>query len=172
MSGAPLRWGAVALVVVVALVAWLATRGGDSPGSAPRFLTRAELVKAAGEASQPIYWAGSQLNAEYELVESSGGGYQVLYVPVGERSEGVSTKALTVGSYPLADPEAAIAAIAKRPGATVRHGSGGREVVSSREDPNSIYFASPDGGVEVEVYASSPQRAMRLALSGRVRPVR
>ncbi|HEX3733988.1 MAG TPA: hypothetical protein VHU86_02420 [Solirubrobacterales bacterium] len=173
VSAAALRWGVVALVVVIALVAWLATRGGGSgsSGPPPQFLSQAELIQAAKGASPPIYWAGAAVNAEYELREVEGG-HQVLYVPAGEHSEAASTRALTVGSYPLADPEAEIEAIAERPGAIVRHASDGREVVSSRRDLSSVYFVAPEGEVEIEVYAPAPGRALRLALSGRVRPVR
>ena len=60
---------------------------------------------------------------------------------------------------------------AARPGAIVRHSKDGTEVVSSREQPTSVYFVGPDKAVQVEVYDPSPRRAMQLALSGRVRPV-
>jgi hypothetical protein len=173
VSRVRLRWGTIALLAIVALVAWLATRGGGSDPSpeAPRYLSRAELIEAAKGASPPIYWAGAAVNAEYALLEIEAG-HRVLYVPAGEHSEAASTKALTVGSYPLADPEAVIQALAKRPGAIVRHGTGNRIVVTSRDNPSSVYFVGSEGSVEVEVYAPEPQRAMRLALAGRVRPVR
>jgi hypothetical protein len=46
----------------------------------------------------------------------------------------------------------------------------GREIVVNPQTPTSAYFVSPDNAVEVEIYDRSPQRALRLALSSRVRP--
>lgn len=54
----------------------------------------------------------------------------------------------------------------------MRHSGDGRVVVSNSKALLSVYFSAPDNSVEVEVYAPSPKRAMRLALSGRVRPIR
>jgi hypothetical protein len=168
-----LRWGLLGLVAIVALVAWLASRGGDSE-QGPQLLTASELREAAKELDHPLYWDGPALGAEYELRELEGDedGAQVLYLPAEASSAGAAARALTFGSYPLADPAAAVEALAERPGAVVRHAEDGRLVVSNDKAPTSAYFAAPDNGVEVEVYAPSPGRAMRLALSGRVRPIR
>lgn len=81
-------------------------------------------------------------------------------------------ESLTIGSYPLENPSAAIQALAEEPGAIVRTAPDGRTIASSEGTPTSVYFASPDGSVQVEVYDPSPQRAMSLALSARVEPVR
>lgn len=170
VSRARLRWGVLALLAIVALVAWVVTRGGaSSSGATPRVLSEAELVEAAEHAPSPIYWAGSAINAEYGLLETDGG-HRVLYVPAGTGSDAMLSKALTIGSYPMEDPVGEVRTFARRPGAIVRRGQGGGMAVSNRSDPSSVYFAAPE--VEVEVYAPTPGRAMRLALSGRVRPVR
>lgn len=171
MSRARLRWAALALVAAVALVAWLATRGGSSGSADGEVLTRTELAQAAREAGIPVYWAGPAVNAEYRLLDA-GDGKQVSYVPAGVDDPAAAARALTVGSYPVADPAAAIRRIAARPGAIVRHSPSGRTVVGSKSNPSSVYFAGVGGEVEVEVYAPAPGRAMRLALSDRVRPVR
>lgn len=167
-----LRWGLLGLVVVVALVAWLVSRGDDSDEGS-RLLTARELREAAGKLDHPLYWDGPAVGAEYELRElEDEGGAQVLYLPAGASSEAASAGALTFGSYPLADPKAGVEALAERPDMIVRHSDDGRLVVSRAKAPTSVYFAAPDNSVEVEVYAPSPKRAMRLALSGRVRPIR
>jgi hypothetical protein len=167
-----LRWGLLGLVVVVALVAWLGSRGGDSDAGS-RLLTAPELREAAGKLDHPLYWDGPAVGAEYELRElEDEGGAQVLYLPAGAGSEGAATRALTIGSYPLDDPKAAVEAFAEQPGAIVRHAKDGRVVVSRAKTPTSVYFAAPDNSVEVEVYAPSPKRAMQLALSGSVLPIR
>ena len=174
-----LRAGLVTLAAAVAIVAWLATRGddqgSDGPGArarpAPAIVSPASLTAAGAKLGQSVYWAGSLPGTELELEELSEGGVRVIYLPAGEEAGRDSTTALTIGSYPLADPEAALREFAARPGAIVRHSKDGTEVVSSREQPTSVYFVGPDKAVQVEVYDPSPRRAMQLALSGRVRPV-
>ncbi len=174
-----LRAGLASLAVVVALVAWLATRhddqgnGGSEAQAEPAvaIVSPARLAAAGAKLGQPVYWAGSLPGTELELEQLSEGGARVVYLPAGEEAGADSTTALTIGSYPLADPEAALREFAARPGAIVRHAEDGSEIVSSREQPTSVYFVGPDKTVQVEVYDPSPRRAMRLALSGRVRPV-
>ena len=174
-----LRAGLLTLAAVVAIVAWLATRGDDqgSDGGGAQAVPSVGIVSPAGltaagaKLGQPVYWAGSLPGTELELEELSEGGVRVIYLPAGEKAGADPSTALTVGSYPLADPEAALREFAARPGAIVRHSKDGTEVVSSREQPTSVYFVGSDKAVQVEVYDPSPRRAMRLALSGRVRPV-
>lgn len=173
-----LRWALLALVLLAALVVWLATRdsGGDSSkpppaaATAPRIVTAAQLREAAASFGNPVCWAGAIPGKELELTELPEGGARVRYLPAGTKAGGGSVAVLTVSSYPLADPAKSLEGFAKRPGAIVRHAGDGRQVVSSAEKPSSVYLASPDNEVQVEVYDPSPQRAMSLALSGRVRP--
>jgi hypothetical protein len=174
-----LRIGVIAIAIVVALVAWLATRdsgGGSSEPAktaaeaAPRIVSVDELREVAVTLGQPIYWAGPVKGKELELKELSEGGVQVLYLPEGTAAGEGSPKSLTIGSYPLPDPEKALEGFAKRDGSSAQTASDGREVVASAESPTSVYFASPDNSVQVEVYDPSPQRAMSLALSGKVQP--
>lgn len=169
-----LRGAVIAVALVVALIAWAATRGDDGDGSSSqaeagaRVVSEAELAEAAKALGQPVYWAGPVEGTELELEELGEGGVRVRYVPEGEEG---ATEALAIGSYPLADPVGALEAFAARPGAIVRNGEGGQQVFSSTEAPNSVYFADPAGGVQVEVYAPTPEEAMDLALSGDVEPV-
>jgi hypothetical protein len=175
-----LRAGVVGLAVVVALIAWLATRGGGGGSdessaaakSGSQIVSEAKLGETAAALGQPVYWAGAQAGNELELIELSEGGTQVRYVPEGTEVGEGSAALLTIGSYPLPNPEKALQGFARRPGSIVRHGKGGTEVVSSEESPTSAYFVSPDNSVQVEVYDPSPRRAMSLALSGRVQPAR
>ena len=174
-----LRAGLVSLAAVVAIIAWLATRGDDQAsdsGAAQAepsvaIVSPAGLAAAGAKLGQPVYWAGSLPGTELELEELSEGGARVIYLPTGEEAGADSTAALAIGSYPLGDPEGALREFAAPPGSIVRHSSEGTEVVSSREQPTSVYFVGTDKAVQVEVYDPSPRRAMRLALSGRVRPV-
>jgi len=166
-----LRGAVLGLALVVGVVAWLAT-GDDETPSAPaevaevRIVEEGELAGLATEIGQPIYWARPVEGAELELTElPEQGGVQIRYL-----EEGGEADALTVGSYPLPDPASAVDAIAAESGATVRTSRDGRRVVASAERPTSVYFASPDNSVQVEVYDPSPARALRLALSTQVRP--
>jgi hypothetical protein len=175
-----LRGGVIAVAIVVALIAWLATRGGDSESpepaaaveaAAPRIVTVDELREVAATLGQPIYWAGPVAGKELELKElAEGGGVQLLYLPNGTEAGKGSPKSLTIGSYPLPDPEKALEGFAERPGSSSRTASDGREVVSSSTAPTSVYFTSPDNSVQVEVYDPSAQKAMSIALSGKVEP--
>lgn len=166
-----LRCALLAVAAIAALLAWLATRGGPSSPPAPRIVATARLGEVAKALGQPVYWVGPILGAELTLTELHGGGVQVGYLPRGLAPSDLAALSLAIGSYPLPDPAAALAALARRPGSVMRRGHDGRPVVTSRRDPTSVYFVPAGNSVEVEVYASSPRQAMGLALSGRVRPV-
>ena len=170
---------AVAIVaVIVALLIWLTTRdsGNRSPkpapaeAAAPRIVSAAQLREAAATLGQPIYWAGPMPGKDLELDELSEGGVRVRYLPEGAKAGKSSSKSLTIGSYPLPNPARSLQGFAEREGSIVRHAIDGREVVTSEQAPGSAYFVSPENSVQVEVYDPSPQRAVKLALSGQVRP--
>lgn len=175
-----LRWGVIGAAVLVALIAWLTTRGGGSTDSepapagapTPRIVSEAELKEAAVTLGQPIFWAGPQPGKELELTElGEGGGAQVVYLPEGMAAGEGTGRELTIGSYPLADPKAAVEGYAKRPGSETVQGDGGTVVAISEATPTSAYFAAPDNSVQVEVYDPSSKRALTLAVSGAVKPV-
>lgn len=170
-----LRVAVIAAAVLVGVIAWVASQGDDesSTTTSPpdsRVASKAELAETAASSGQPIYWAGPLPETQLELSEVAGGGYQVRYLPEGEESAEVSAEVLTVGSYPLPDPEKALKEFAGRPGSVTRKTKDGREVVTSEERPTSVYFVSSDNSVQVEVYDPSPERALGLALSGQVEP--
>lgn len=164
-----LRGGVVALAVVLGLVAWLATRGDEdsagSGGTSARVVSRAQLAEAAASSAQLVYWAGPVPGTKLELVEFPGG-VQVRY----RRAGTALPESLTVATYPREEPAAELRAFAARPGSFTAAGAGGRTVVGSRDQPTSAYFASADDSVQVEVYDPSPERAVTLARSLRVRP--
>lgn len=170
------------VAVLIALGAWLATRGGDDDGDSsstpaaeagPRIVSEDELAQAADDLGQPIYWAGPVEGTELELLELGGaeGGVQVRYVPEGSEAGKTAEETLTVGSYTLADPQKSLDGFAKRQGSTTIEGDGGRELVISAEAPTSVYFVDADNEVQVEVYAPTAKRALSLARSDQVEPV-
>ena len=79
----------------------------------PKSLTR---VATAGQ--RPIYWAGPLPNMTYELTKTSQGGSLVRYLPPGV-AIGAQTPQLTVGTYPFAQPLAAIRRLSLAKGATL-----------------------------------------------------
>jgi hypothetical protein len=175
-----LRWGIVALAVLVGVIAWVATSGGDEEGelepaaligSEPRVVSEAELEEIAAEADFSIFWAGPIEGTQLEVSEDEGGNVLVRYLAADSEIGSEGKEAIAIGSYPLEDPAGAVAGFAEREGSVVTEADDGRELVSNVRAPSSVYFASPDGGVQVEVYAPSPKRAERLAASGEVEPV-
>lgn len=174
-----LRVGIVALALLVGVIAWIATKG-DGGGSAPapastgveaEIVSGAELEELAASAGHAVYWAGEVPGKEMEASETAEGDFQVRYLDEGTEAGGGSKGVLTIGSYPLPDPVAAVEGFAARKGSLTRRSADGREVVTSVEKPTSVYFASSDGSVQVEVYDPNYKRAMSLALSAHVRPV-
>jgi hypothetical protein len=170
-----LRGGILLLAALIALLAWLATRGGEdssprpSASGAPRIVSEAELRQAASALGQPIYWAGPLAGTELELEElGEGAGARVRYVPQGSEAGEAPVGVLTIGSYPLAGAAAAVKGYGERASGVIKRGANGREVVTDASRPTSVYFAGPEGSVQVEVYDPSAARAMSLALSGKV----
>jgi sugar/nucleoside kinase (ribokinase family) len=153
------------------------TSSGGESESAPappqpetRIVSEAELAERAAALGQPIFWAGPVDGTELELEELQGEGVRVRYVPEGSEAGEAPPEALTVGSYLLPNPQEALETFANEPGSATRQGENGREVVVDTERPTSVYFVDPEDTVQVEVYDPSPEKAMSLALSGKVGP--
>jgi hypothetical protein len=166
----PLRIAVLTVALLAALISWAATRDGDegSPAaaeSASRQVSEEELVEAGALLGQPIFWAGPLAGTTLELEELEDG-VRVKYV----REDG--GEALTVSSYALPDPVGDLKRFAAQPGAVAREARGGTEVFYAEDAPNSVYFADPTAGVQVEVYAPSPAVALQTALSGGVERVK
>ena len=170
-----LRGGVVAVAIVIAVAALVATSGEDEGATTPeagsRIVSEGELAEAAAALGQPIYWAGPVEGTELELEElPEGEGARVRYVPEGSAAGEAPANVLTIGSYEVGDAVEALEGFAAEPGATTRQGKNGLEVFTNEERPTSAYFADPEGAVQVEVYDPSAAKAMRLALSGKVEP--
>lgn len=173
-----LRIGIVALALLVGAIAWVASRGDDEESSpAPaasavkaKIVSVEELEEFAEDAGHEVYWAGPLPGKVLEVSETSGN-VQIRYLDEGTSAGEGGKAVLTVGSYPLADPAAALKGFGSRKGSLVREAPDGREVVTSLEKPTSVYFTGEGKEVQVEVYDPSYKRAMSLALSDQVRPV-
>lgn len=126
----------------------------------------------SSELHQPVYWAGARSGSRLELTRTKDGEIYVRYL-TGTAKLGDSRAAfLTVGTYPFADAYQAVKKISKKPGATVEHNPDGGLVVTNPDSPTSVYLAYPDQDFQVEVYDPDPKRALGLATSGAVRPIR
>lgn len=171
-----LRGGVIVIAIVIATIASITSNGGESesapapPQPEARIVNEAELAERSAALGQPIFWAGPVDGTELELEELQGEGVRVRYVPEGSEAGKAPSEALTVGSYLLPNPAEALETFAGEPGSATRKGKDGREVVVDTERPTSVYFVDPEDTVQVEVYDPSPEKAMSLALSGKVGP--
>jgi hypothetical protein len=173
-----LRGLVIALAVVVGVVAYMATSGGDDeePAAAPRagearVVSEEELADVASTAEYPVYWAGPLPDTELEATDSGETGVLVRYLLEDDDVGDAIPGRIAVGSYPLADPQKALDSFAERPGASVSQVPGVGKVVSNAQTASSVYFVDVDNEVQVEVYAPSPKRALSLVRSGQVVPV-
>lgn len=172
-----LRATVLAVALVVGVVAWIADRDEEAAEDAgPTTVVDARPVAPTGLADvavtlgHPVYWAGPIAGTSLELSEGEDGSVQVRYLQDGSEAGKESAAALTIGSYPLPDPAAALDGFAAEAGSVVARGKGGLEAFYDRGNPNSVYFAGAGNSVQVEVYDPRPGRALGLVLAGRVRP--
>lgn len=171
-----LRGVVLTVALVVGVVAWIAGGEDEETGEAAptavvgtRLVESAELANVGVTLGHPVYWAGPMAGAVLELTEGEDGSVQLRYLEDGSEA-GAESSVLTIGSYPLPDPAAALEQFAAEAGSVVDRTWRGTEVVYSKANPNSVYFVPPDNSVQVEVYDPSPERALRLVRSGQVRP--
>lgn len=171
-----LRGLIAALLVAVVVLALVITGDDGDDGTvadavAPRIVSVTELSDTAAGSDFPIYWTGPKPRTELELTQGNDGSALLRYLPVGAKVGAAAPSAVSVGTYPLADPARAVVGLAQEQGAQIRSGADERTVVSTKRNPRSAYFADPGNTVQVEVYDPSPGQALKLAASKRVRPV-
>jgi len=157
------------LVTTGAIVATGAGRAPVTPIQ-PTTASIADLRALVSSSGYPVYWAGPETGATYELSELSDGRIYVRYLP--KRAKvGAQKPFTTVGTYPVQDAFTAVKVIAQRPGATQINLSNGGIAVRDPAHPTSVYIAYPSGKVEVEVFDPSPARARQLVRTGVIVPV-
>ena len=162
--------GLVALVAASAGAAFLLLRGDDSPQIGAPAVVSAETLKSfASSHDGPVYWIGPIAARKLELTSTADGTF-VRYLPL-SASIGDSTRAITVGTYPMRHAYATAVGRAKTTQMTSRETVGGGLAVWSKTRPTSVYLAFPGVPHLVEVYAPDAEQARTLALSGRIRPV-
>lgn len=175
-----LRGLVIALAVVVGVIAYVATSGGDDDEPATtrgaqevaeaQLVGEEELADAASTSETPIYWAGEMDGAQLELTEEDGNAL-VRYLEEDDDAGAARAQRIAIGSYALPNPRKALNTFAETPGATVTDVDGIGKVVISPEARKNVYFVDPDNEVQVEVYAPSSKEAIGLVRSGEVQPV-
>jgi hypothetical protein len=160
----------VVFVVVSAGAAFLVLRGDDSSkAGAPAAVSATTLTSFASSHDGSVYWAGPMAARKLELTSNNAGTF-VRYLPL-SASIGNSSRAITVGTYPMRNAYATAVGRAKATQMTSRETAGGGLAVWSKTHPTSVYLAFPGVPQLVEVYAPDADTARTLALSGRIRPV-
>lgn len=173
-----LRGLVIALAVVVGVVAYVATSGGDDEQAAPaeqgeaaaRIVSEEELADVASTSETPVYWAGEMDGAEIELTEEADS-VLVRYLEEDDEVGAARAQRIAIGSYALPNPRKALNAFAETPGATMTEAAGVGKVVISPGARKNVYFVDPDNEVQVEVYAPDAKQAIGLVRSGKVQPV-
>lgn len=174
---------AIGVVVVAAggVLWWLLSIPGghhkssdraSTTASAPPVLANGRMLRAlARGVGYPVYWAGRVPGRKVELTEIGSGKIFLRYLTPSARLGDPRPDFLTVVTFPLKGAFRATRAVARRPGMTVRKLHHGGIAITYPERRTSVYFAYPRSPVQVEVFDPDASRAMRLVLSGRIRPV-
>ncbi len=171
----------VGVVVIVALVTWLVTRGADEnkasratsvQNGVPTVLSEVDLRAFGRAQGRPVYWAGPLPNRRYELTHTRGGRYYVRYLTPKADVGDAQPRFLTVGTYPGTKAYRALETVGKRENSVSIKTRSGALVVYDEERPTSVYFAFPNQTFQVEVYDPRGTRARRFVLDGKVERLR
>jgi hypothetical protein len=169
-----LLWAGVGMAIAAVLVIWLLIDDSDSGGSESSASTGAEIVseeslrEAAAEQGTPIYWAGPpEEDAELELSQPDSERTYVRYLTEGAEA-GDPEPFLTVGSYALENPTAALRRQGNETGGVLASAPNNGTVYFSRNEPESVYLAYPRIDVQVEIFAPDFEEALQLATSGQI----
>jgi hypothetical protein len=165
----------VAAALVVLVLVWLVTRGGNNAATLPAVgtpaaVSEAQLFELAKTTNHPIYWAGSKKGA-YELTRLADGRVYIRYLPNADAVGARAPKYLTIGTYPTRRAFRAIRRAAARPGAVSLKINHNGLLVFNQATPKSVYFGYPASTYQVEVYDPSPQAARTLVLGGHIIPI-
>jgi hypothetical protein len=177
---AALLGGALVLLVVAAVATWVIVQSGKSskptatvtpikPIALSLSGLRTLTLTLSRVHAQPIYWAGAKAGSLYEVRRTSNGNVYVRYLPRNVAAGTPAASYLTVATYPFTGAYAALQKVAD--GKAVVIPGGGIALVDAK-DSKSVHLAYPNINYQVEVYDPSPAKALSVATSGRVGPVR
>jgi hypothetical protein len=170
--------GVLGLALAAGIVVWAVTgNGGGSDGTSgpvaatirPVALSAAGLRTLARVVGQPIYWAGPRKGYLYELRRTSNGNVYVRYLPPGVNAGARGAKYLVVGTYPFRGAYEALRRVTDAEVVQIPGGGIGTIAPNYRK---SVHLAFPRVDYQMEVFDPSPARALHMATSGQIRPVR
>lgn len=162
---------ALAAVLAVGLIAWIALRDDDNSTSSSdgaAIVSVDSLRDAAAEQATPTYWAGAQEGADLELSQPDEDHTYVRYLTGGAEAGDPQPDFLTVGTYANEKAVATLRRQGNEPGGILGEAPGGGTVYFSRSQPESVYLAYPGIDVEIEVYDPNFKRALQLVNSGQI----
>lgn len=165
---------ALAAVVAVAVLALLflgSGGGGERRAIGPWVVTADELRELARDAGHEVYWVGERPSTpvfEFERTEDG-----LIFVRYLARGGTASVGLLTVGTYPVGNAAPGLKEVARRRASVGRDLSGGGVVVRNpAPTAKNAYVAYPGSDQQVEVFSPRRGLAARLAITGRVVPIR
>lgn len=170
----------VGAAIVVALAVWFFLIRDDDASSSSEPAEKGEpttasvdsLVDLSEKLDAPIYWAGEIEGTEIELTRTRGANVFVRYLTDNAEPGDKQADFLTVGTYPFKDAYGVLEERASEEGQIAEETEDGGLAVASEDNPNSVYLAYPGLDYQIEVYDPDPARALELALTGAVEPVR
>lgn len=165
----------VVLLVVLGIVLWLLLRGDGGKTTSRRApangMSIRQLNEFAGSIGHAVYWAGSQPRFTYELSHTKDGRVYIRYLPVGATVGSTKANYLTVGTYPQRHAFRTIRAAAKSQGLRALDIAGGGVAFQYKTRPTHVYIAYPGSNYQIEVFDPRPAVALRLVMSGQIKPV-
>lgn len=152
---------------------WLAVRdhaGAPARRSSVIAVSERGLETLAGALARPIYWAGTNTSATYELRAGPGDRIYVRYLSDGV-AVGSPNAYLTVGTYRLAGAFEVTRQVARQAGSVTIGVGQGAVAFYRRARPTNVYLAFKGSNYQVEVFDPSAVRARRLVAHGLIRPL-
>ena len=131
----------------------------------PRIVTEDEL-RSFGALNGPVYWAGPQDNAEYELTITDSGTFYLRYLTDGAAVGDTTDRFLSVATYPNIDGYDNLVQAGALDGATSTLTDGGALIVTTTGAPMSTYFSFEGVGFQVEVYSPDAGKSRSLVEDG------
>jgi hypothetical protein len=164
----------LALALAGGVILWIFVGRNGSSATAPQVvpvkpvaLSASGLRALSATVGQPIYWAGPRPHYLYELKRTGNGYVYIRYLPPGVEAGAPGNNYLVIATYPY---RGAFAALEKLAGAQGIQVPGGGLALVDQKTHKSVHLAFPRVSYQVEVFASSPEKALALATSGQVRP--
>ena len=176
----------IAVAALIGIVVWFLFIKGDDdddaslPGQVvtteveafgPDFAGGGDIKDAIEQVGHPIYWAGKEQDGEIEFTLTADGRAFVRYLTDGAGPGDEQADFLTVGTYAVANAEAALAEVAGREGRESFDVPGGGIAVVDAAQPQRVYFSPTGSDLQIEVFDPEAGRARELVESGQIQPV-